>query len=107
MVNIFSEYNSYLETDDFYNLEEYLNDLKYEDMLEQKDLKKIKSYLTNQLPIILSLYEENKVQAQSVTLEFFYRALKVLKKYSLEPEINNFVKKVEKKLSSKIKIIAF
>lgn len=93
-LNTSSKYDSYLEIDDYYNLEKYLEDLSYEDMLDQKDLQKIKNYIIKQLPLFLSINKINNTQ--SFTVEYFYRALEVLKRYRLEPEINNFIKKIEK-----------
>lgn len=95
-MNRYSKYNSYLEIDDHYNLEKYLEDLGYEDMLEKQDLEKIKNYITKQLPILLSIYKNESNYSQFFTIERFYRALNTLKIYNLEPEINNFVRKIEK-----------
>ena len=102
-LNLHSKYDAYLEIDDHYNLDQYLEDLNYEDMLEKHDLKKIKIYIRKQLPLILSANKSDSIQ--SFTIEHFYRALNLLKKYNLEPEINSFIKKIEKKLSSKLKVI--
>lgn len=102
-----SKYNSYLEKEDYYNLEKYLEDLSYEDMLDQKDLQKIKKYIIKQLPFFSSINVNEINNTQSFTIEYFYRALEVLKRYRLEPEINNFIKKIEKKLLNNLRNIVF